>query len=53
MRRTCIDCALCSVYYPSFREVCDLTGKEVQDADTETCGDFTESEDAKNDPVSQ
>lgn len=53
MKKVCLNCAHCSVHYPSFREVCDLTGKELQDTATETCSDFMESEDAENDPVSR
>lgn len=38
----CINCAFCSIGYPSFVESCDRDGHTIADACNETCELFDE-----------
>ena len=45
--RRCFDCAYCSYEYPSLRDVCDKTDKEIRDVYTHCCNEFTELDESE------
>lgn len=44
MKKTCENCACCSVGYPSFAITCDIDGHIIKNESTETCESFIEIE---------
>lgn len=46
MKENCINCAYCSEHYPSFKDICDITGEENKDVYTHSCENFIPCETA-------
>ena len=48
MKKTCINCAYASEFYPSFMNVCDRDGHVIYDADEDSCEGFETMELSKS-----